>query len=251
MSIGAHNQDPTNSFKQPEADALHQGVLIPIGERLKERKEAEMLDAFYGYSRAMHDVDPRAATSEQAPTIARAAHDFLLDVADRRMKRIAKDDSKNQVPLYKMPFEPINHRITDYYDKFGTSRRNKSEGLREIEESFIEANKRPIYASVWTESSNDEDGFTSPAQKVPRHQSFPELAVGIRLEEALRKSGQEIAADSVEVVLTAYGQRFLYLTRNAAAIGIRRIPDIDAHNIRHIAEHEIPEEYRAENYRPK
>ncbi len=253
MTAESNPQD--SNFMASQWPDRPEGVLIPLEDRIRERqeadKEAQMLQAFYNFTKHNHDIDPRTIASEHSPLLARATHDFLVDVAERRKAAAKQSPHANQEPLYVMPYAPIDDRIKNYYTNFGTRRRTKPEEFRVKEAEFIEEHKRPIFASIRTDEGYDEQGNFIPQQKVPRHASFPELAVGISLERALRKQGHEIAADSVEVVLTAYGTRFLDLTRTAGERGIVRVPATDSHNIRHISQEDIPEDFRAEGYRPQ
>lgn len=232
---------------------------ISLEQRLRERrlssKEREMLDSFFGMSEQLHGIDARTAEPEYGPEVALAAHDFLASTAERRIEKLreTKPDTAHAAvrQLYVMPRAPVDRRIREYYQQFGTNRRSKFGQVLAREEQYLHDKKLPIYAMTYSGGQIDSDGYITPTQKIPRAAYFPEIGLGIKLEETLRKEHHQTAADSVETVLAAYGARFLDLTRDAGRQGIIRVQDRDNHNIYHPNEDDIPEEVRAENYRPR
>lgn len=239
--------------EQPVAPPIEQqhGILLPIEDRIRERPLADderaMVHGFYGFAER-NGINPRTIEKDDMPRLADVTHLFLHDVATRRVKTGPQNTT---LDLKVMPLEPVQRRLHAYYERFGTNRRGKSDRLREIEESFIAEKKRPLLANVYIGGEEDADGYVGEIQKVPRAAFFPEVGIGLRLEEALRKMRYELAADSVEAVIAAYGARFLDLVRDAGKQGVLRVPDRGPHNIIRPNVSDLPEDAQPERYRPR
>lgn len=233
------------------------GTIIPLPRREAQQeapdtKEREMLDAFRGFTQNSEGLDTRGIESGQLPKTSHAAHEFLFAIGTRYVEAHAPADPNAPPRFFTMPKPPVERRIKEYYQQFGTERRTKSPQLLEPEEAYLEAKRRQLEVRIYG-SGGDSDGAgaLTPVQQVTtRAAAYPEIAVGLRLEAALRKDGQQLSADAVEVVLAAYGARLSEMriqelgrrgvTRVAKAPMIKR-PDTSG----------LPEELRAEKYRPR
>lgn len=251
-----HNQD--RQSEQDEVLVIGQGVLIPMHERALERRRAakqqEMFASFVDYTQENFGIDPRAEDPIQSETIALSAHSFLSGVVQRRIVTLGKLAEQNGEPMPRVhiiPPAPVERNIRAHYKEFGYNRRTKSEMLRTKEEARLAENKRPIYAIIREGGDLDEDGSETPLVKVPRASYFQELALGIELEKVLRTQRYEVAADSVETLLAAYGawfpQRISEALDNRRAV--IRTPGRDSHNIYRIDTSDIPEDFQAERPR--
>jgi len=203
------------------APQLSEGVLIPIQERIEQRnaqKEQALLDSFMGYSKQTGDIDPRTMRPEDAPSVALAAHHFLAEAVQRRIDKYnppagtGKHHDSADAPegrIYVIPLGTIDTRIKTYYQRFGTDRRAKSPVLFEKEISFLEQTTKPlqVYHYEYPEGADEE----APPVKRPRAEVFPEIGLALRLQRLLDERGNQLAADSVDAVLSAYGERFLTL----------------------------------------
>jgi hypothetical protein len=261
----AHDNDtfPNQETTGTPVPELGNGTLIHLQQRAHERqkasKEHEMLLGFFEYTNQQFSLDIRQAQPSQSQELALATHAFLADVVARRIAALKHpkadaDPAKSMTPpMYATPKYPIERNIRAYYKEFGYTRREKSELMRGKEEAFLDISKRPIYAKTYVGGDVDADGYEAPIKEsFARAALFPELGLGIRLEQTLRQQGYETAADSAEVVLAAYGSWFPGRVISAAHQGIIRVrDDTDSHNIKHWQPEEIPEEFRAENYRPR
>ena len=261
------------THKPPFSQELEQGaavpelspaILIPITRRAHERnlagKEREMLLGFFDYAHQKFALDPRLAQPEQSEDLALVTQAFLASVVQRRLAALgdsrsqhSQENGATSPPIYATPADPVQRNIRTYYRQFGYNRRQKSDRLRAVEEAYLREKKRPIYVRTYSGGSNNAEGQEfAIKESFARAATFPELGLGIRLEELLRKQGYRVAADSTEVVLAAYGGWFPERVRTAGEHGIIRVrQDTDTHNIKHWQQEEIPEEFRAENYRPQ
>ncbi|HEY1064187.1 MAG TPA: hypothetical protein VGE30_02695 [Candidatus Saccharimonadales bacterium] len=229
-----HSEDSLTD-NQAVPPQLTPGTVIPMPRRSPESplepKEQQMLEAFRRFSMTTIDIDPQSMGSEQMPSLSFAAHDFLADVGKRRVEsaKVGQSAVGAAAPgspahpadqLFVMPPEAVNQNIRDHYRHFGTRRRTTSEELRAIEEHTLHRAKKPLRAEVYRDEQVNEDD--APIKKVSSQAAlYPEIIVGISLENALRTMGHETAADSVEVVLAAYGKRLGSI--KAAAIAQRGV----------------------------
>lgn len=249
-----HHQGREQVSETPIAD----GVLISLHERAVERRRLEeeraMFNNFVHYTQENYDVDPRTSEPAHSEAIALSAHAFLSRAVQHRIETLGKLAEKNGEPMPRVlviPPEPVKRNIHWYYKEFGYKRRQKSDAVRAKEDAWLAENKRPIYATIREGGGTDEEGNEVPLIKVPRASYFQELALGMRLEHILRAQKHEVAADSVETLLAAYGAWFPQRIQEAIEKrrAIMRTPDRNPYNIYQILIEDIPEELRAEKLR--
>jgi hypothetical protein len=233
------------------------GMVIPLPRREPETESLDdserlMLNAFYGYALTAEGIDPRALESSQLPKASHAAHEFLFTTSERHAAAHAPADPKAAPHVFTMPKPPVERRIKEYYQQFGTSRRTKSPRLLEPEEKYIAQKRQQLEVYVYGDGGDsDGAGALTPIKKIAaRAAPYPEITLGLRLEEALRKDGQQLAADAVDVVLSAYGARLSDIRiQELGRRGVIRVTESSM--IRQPDLNNIPEELQAENYRPR
>jgi len=270
MTAHAHNfmeQPPQSWSDSPESQ--EETALIPVPRQPEDMsmsdKEVEMLRAFFNFGQKYENVNFTTERHEDSPQLAHAAHKFLRTISEGYIMQrtattkeaeaidtedmsiadaaeIAEDIAAPKWFVVSMP--PIERRINEYYAAFGTKRRQKSERVVEPEQKYLELHKRPIHAVYYTWGL-DEFGVPE-RQTQPRSNRYPEIALGMQLEQTLRKNGNQTAADSVEVLLAAYGGYFLDRTGNLGHHAVN-----GRNHVVRITDSDIPEAMQKENYRPR
>lgn len=217
--------------------------------RIVAEKRHEMLQNFYGYCHDIAGIDPSSTNPADEPALALAVHSFVTSAVHRRA---AADQQRNPTgkssaePIHVIPVEPIRRRINEYYARFGTDRRNAYEESRHAQETYLSSVRKPVYATLILRDETSETG----QKTMPRAAYNQEIGIIMQLREALMEDGKQYAMDGAEIVLAAYGARFLDLAKYADIVVeqsngqqrlIKRDWDFD----------EIPEHMRAEEYRPR
>jgi hypothetical protein len=214
-----HPSYPEHHDTPPMGDA----TLIPLYARVEERrrfqKEREMFNAFVNYSQENMGVDPRTDDPAQGETIALSAQGFLSRTVQRRIEMLGKlaEETGEPAPrVHVLPPAPVERNIHWYYKEFGYNRRTKSDEVRRREDAWLKQHmgpSSPIHTKVRIDSTDEEGNPT--IVKVPRANYFQEIALGLELERVLRAQQYEVAADSVETLLGAYGAWFPQRIREA------------------------------------
>jgi hypothetical protein len=266
MAADMEHQPLPDLFDETLAYQPDMGTVIPLPrqspEQLLDPKEREMLHAFYNFAQANSELNPQTATANQMPKLSEISHEFLATFSRRQIdiinaRQAAQAAARNEGPvaaqLFVMPPASVKRHIAEHYAIYGTRRRTTSDELRTIEEEALTAKKKHLLAPVYGGGGYDEDGVEQPIKEIStRAAMYPEAVLGIHLEAALRTVGHETAADSVEVVLAAYGTRLGEIRAGAIARrGVVRISEYGSSMIRQPDTSQLPEELQAEKYHPK
>jgi hypothetical protein len=175
-------------------------------------------------------------------------HDFVVrDIQTKAIEATglqAADPGKPPAPLKMVYPGEISNRIQAHYKRFGTLQNKTDE-----EENYITTSKKRSYARVFTRLEKDENGVPVPTGDTARSDLYPEIDTVMQLRDVLSDDGAKLAVHSSEVLLAAYGSWFpdSVLQSNIEVIndaGQRRLIK------RHWQPGEIPEQLRAENYKP-
>lgn len=211
-------------------DSLSGGLVIPFPEQKQDtdsilsESERAFLTDFHAFAAApeeykwpyesddetsnylkaedvLQPIDLETRQHAQARKLALAVHRFCARtgydaVLDRELRRA---EGEKLPKLYAVPEPSITWRINRYYRDFGTNRHTKPQQLANDEEVFLRR-QAPIYAVVYDAERS------SPT---PRYMIFPELGYAIVLKQLMERLGNQVAADSAEAVLAAYGDRFI------------------------------------------
>lgn len=226
-------------------------VLIPAQQTHEAAKSDQQIfmDGFFGYCEDEIGIDPRDMSPEDKPAVTEFAHRFMSDAVDRNILRvkarreqhIANGESPDTAPKppYKVPFGQVEDGISYYYREFGVNRRTKSAPLLQKELDFLEVNTRPTKAMVYTGDTYNHEGFVLASGPTPRALQFLELAYTGELQSLLVHHDIPLAADSLEVLLAAYGSWFPPRIL-AAGQTIIRVTNRGYHQVQRIDESNIP-----------
>lgn len=179
-------------FTKPDMllpDEASDQVIVEMSAKFK------MLGKFYDHC-YNEGIDPRTHDPADAPGISHAAHRFLHQATERMLVKFREKNPGRDVYPGLLRYESIEKGIDDYYARFGLDRRGLSKSQRRQADEF----------AVGSKAALDD------------HQNaFPEILPAREMEALLRRQGHQIAADGLETVLIAYGQRVgkMYKFQNA------------------------------------
>lgn len=205
----------------------HQDDLVPKPpvEAVPKTPEDRYLDSFQGYLQEVLGVDIATAEPAQAPDIAIAAHHFISDAIERNMQ----DPKKHKPGTLAIPREPIDHRIRDYFQRFGTNRRSKGEDMLKLEEEYLAARFKTL--SV--------DSFAKGG-RVPRISTFPEIELAFKLRQILEGRELFTASDALDALLAAHAERFITIAGHAGREAVSN-PSQQTHGVHYWTVSDFPE----------
>lgn len=230
----------------------------PSPEQLAS-KQPDRLATLTEYCRDKLGINLEQMEAKDKPAITEAAHIVIADLVDHEIIQV-KESAEEHIraggspetapkPPYRVPFAPVEARASFYYDEFGIKRRDKSEPLLRSELRYLQENIKPAFAMTYRGGDIGADGMETPRKAYPRALDFLELGYTIQLIKELREKDATLAADSLEVLLAAYGGWFPQRVHSAGR-NILRVNE-NSNRIKYIDQDSIPEEQRAENWQAK
>lgn len=147
----------------------------------------------------LQPVDPETKQFTQARKMALAVHRFCARTGhDAVLDRELRITEGQALPkLYTIPEPAITWRIQRYYRDFGTERLANPTSP---EQGVFLRQQSAIHSVVYDAHRSNPS---------PRYLVYPELGYTIVLRQLMERLGNQVAADSAEVVLAAYGNRFM------------------------------------------
>jgi hypothetical protein len=216
----------------------------------------QLREDLYSYLKGVLDVDPHTSNPADEPKLAEGLHKFVTgpvhkkaaenNEARRRYDELLSmpmtDGTETVDPPKKIlivPFDAVRQRRERFYKRYGLDRRHRSHELREPQEEYLTKQKRGIYNRVKIITEKGE------TQRTPRYTLYPEIGIILQLRDLALDDGATTLMDASEVLLAAYGERFLSLANYSALQVIR---DDQPHRTQphRINPKDIPEEFRAE-----
>lgn len=237
------------SYPEPMPEAPEDQLMGSVGESyrtdefIKQEKEPlassaeaerRMISSFYGYCKTKEiNLNPKSQLEQQRLT--EGAHDFISSAVERKILH-DKSEKPGETPfVIDAPRPQIKKIYDNYYREFEEAKIKSGGPIKDKQLAFLTDSLN--FAATYNIS--DEGKVIRRSRKA----RYAAVNIALKLEDLLRDEGEVDAADSVEVLIAAYGQRF-----NSLLNGLGHVA-FDSHRTTGgvVTRFNIPNDQKAEN----
>lgn len=160
--------------------------------REQEAQRQVVLQAFYGYAKQVHGIDPENPKPIDEPKLAHALHHFVDDAVTRKKTQNTK--------LMIINSDRADKAIDEHYGEYGLKRDSHTDSKMPDELAAIKQLKKKLEIREF----HEQNGMRG----VPRIEGYTQIGIVAVIADTLRADGSTLAADAADVVIASYARTF-------------------------------------------